>query len=703
MVRSVLPSAFCVVLVLTAAGPLARAEVRDSKKSPTPLETVVVVADRRAPRPTVTDTTPAREGRLDTIPDLFRGLPGVLAEPAFGGFDHPRLAIRGSGLQRGTMPAGRGVELWLDGLPMTYADGSYDFVEWIDPLIFESVSLWRGGRGADVGATALGGVIDFRGLSPRGDGALFRGETGSFRTRRAQAVGELAGAGLGLVGTATRHELGGFREHSVQRATRGYAQALLDAGDWTVRASVLASDSALEPPGPQTLADIRAGRRMAQPGNVRGDWRRDSERARLALGADGRIRAVPWSLDVAWMETDTVFRRRDEIDERNRDLALALRVGSSVEAGTRGGPGLAIVHQRGRRDAALFLNGGGTIPTFTGTRGLRWADNRFDAERLTVLARHGLEIASATSLDLTLGWNRHARTIRDRFPTRPARPPAEYDRVDTGLSGLALLTVRPRSDLAAFVALSRVVEPPTFDVLFLNLPGTGSGAALIDGPNPRRPVVADLDPQRMTTFEVGLRGAFGPATIDATVYRAWLRREIVSTSDFVSQTVTSVGNADRTTRFGVELAASVELGSGLLLPDDHWRLRGAWARTDARFDGDPAFGGNRLPIIARDVIDAGLEWSSGTGWFGGPLVRRVPRGGFVDYANTTRAPGYTTLGARLGWRGDRLTLFVEGRNLGDVRHVATVITAQNNLGGADFPTFTPGEGRAATVGIELAL
>ena len=110
------------------------------------LETVIVIGQRPDLPPETYKVDPALEGRLATLDDLFRGTPGIILEPVFGGVDHPRFSVRGSGLQRGTQPAGRGIELRLDGIPMTYADTSFDFVEWIDPLTFDDVSVLRGGR-----------------------------------------------------------------------------------------------------------------------------------------------------------------------------------------------------------------------------------------------------------------------------------------------------------------------------------------------------------------------------------------------------------------------------------------------------------------------------------------------------------------------------------------------------------------------------
>jgi len=687
---------FAVVLTASGCAPV----LAQGSPPPHPLETVIVLAERDPDDAVTQDVEPAREGRLTTVTDLFRGTPGVIAEGVFGGIDHPRLAIRGSGSQRGTQPAGRGIELRLDGVPMTYADTSYDFVEWIDPLLFESVRLLRGGRSAREGAVALGGVIDFRGVSPVTDGGLLRAETGSFGQRRGQILAEVSGGSAAAVGTATRLRMDGFRDHNRQQATRSYWRANASVGEAELRATLLTSRSELELPGPQTLADIAAGLRTAQPGNVAGDWRRRSDRDRLAVGVALPIGDRTLDADFAWMSTATDFRRRDVQVEDNRDLALVLRLADDPGGEPIHRLGFGLIWQHGRRDGQLFLNGGGTIPTFTGQRGRLWADNRFDASRLSLVGNWSTVVEGGPLIDFHLGWNRHAREIRDRFPTRSARPAAEFDRSYSDLSALVLATWRRSDELEFFLAGSRVVEPPTFDVLYINAGGAGAGNALVDGPNPRRPLIVDLDAQTAATVEAGVRGRAGAVELDATVYRSWLRREIVSTSDFVSQTISSVGNADRTTRFGIEAQASATLVEGLAVDADRLGVALAWTWTDARFDGDPEFGDNQLPIIAPHLLEARLDYATPRGWYGGPFLSWVPRGGWADYANTLRDDGYTTVGLRAGWRSDRFTLFIEGRNLGDARYASTVITAQNNLAGRDAATFAPGEGRALTLGIE---
>lgn len=53
--------------------------------------------------------------------------------------------------------------------------------------------------------------------------------------------------------------------------------------------------------------------------------------------------------------------------------------------------------------------------------------------------------------------------------------------------------------LDLFAAASRVHEPPTWDVLLINVAGTGAGSAHLDGPNPRRPLYVPLRMQRADT------------------------------------------------------------------------------------------------------------------------------------------------------------------------------------------------------------
>lgn len=671
-----------------------------------PLETIIVIGQPLDALGDIDELVvePALQGRLSTLDDLFRGTPGVVLEPVFGGIDHPRFSIRGSGLQRGTQPAGRGIELRLDGVPMTYADTSFDFVEWIDPLFFDTVTVMRGGRGVHDAATALGGIVDFSARTGAGSpDALVRAEAGSFGYLRGQLA---AGGGERTRGfaTLTWFSQDGFREHNQQWAGRALARVETDLTERLgARASLVWSDSALELPGPQTLAQIDSGSRDAQPANLVGDWRRFSQRARGAAGLtwlDARQRA---DVDVALMATDVRFRRRDVQREDNDDLALTARYRRSL-VGDGGGTslGMNVVYQDGDRRQRQFLNGGGTPPTFTGEEGALWADNRLRATRLTLQGTALLSMSDRLEIELTGGWNRHTRDIDDDFNTRPARPAAELDATYADFGGVALVAFELRPALELFAGISYVAEPPTWDVLLVNVSGTpGPDNALVTGDDPRRPVALDLDAQRALTAEGGVRGRLGAVGLDVTVYTGWLQNEIVSTSDLVTQNVTSAGNAEDTRRAGVELALNARLASDLFAAGDSLSLATDWTFTRARFDGDPRFGDNALPIVVEHLLEGRLIYRGSRGLSAEVFATIVPQGGYVDYANTLRADGYHVVGARIGYETPRWLAFVEGRNLTDLAYPSTVIAARNNVGGVDVPAFAPGEPVAVTAGLQF--
>ncbi len=667
-----------------------------------PFDTIIVLAEREETQSGELVVDPALQGRLATLDDLFRGTPGLLVEPVFGGIDHPRFSIRGSGLQRGTQPAGRGIELRLDGVPMTYADTSFDFVEWIDPLLFDQVTVLRGGRGALAGGAALGGVVDFQGRSGAGEPEfLARGEGGSFDFLRGQIAlsGEI-GQFTGFA-TGTLFSQNGFREQNEQDAARAYARGQFRLSDRvTLRGSVLYSDSEIELPGPQTLAQIDAGSTAAQPNNVFGDWRRFAERGRVSLGAEIDLGVRSIEIDGAYMINDVRFRRRDVQTEDNDDIALTLRYRDN-SLGEAISWGLNVIAQRNDRRQQQFFNGGGTPPTFTGTQGDQWGDNDLEATRLTTQARVTWRPADVLSLDVTAGWDRHRRRIEDDFDgIRPERPAATLDQDYQGFNGLALVTWEAVPLLKVFAGVSHVIEPPTYDVLLINRAGTpGPMNALLTGPDPRRPVIRDLDKQTSLTVEGGVSGTIGGIAIDATIYAGWLDGEIVSTTDAVTQNVTSVGNADRTRRFGVEAAANTTLARDLFGAGDELRLGVDWTFTDASFDGDPVFGDNTLPIIVEHLFESRLSYASG-GLSVESFVTHAVDGGFADYANTVRADGYTTLGLRVSYDTGRFLVFAEGRNITDARYVSSVIGARNNLNGMDNAIFAPGEPAAFTIGAQ---
>ena len=573
----------------------------------------------------------------------------------------------------------------------------------VEPLTARRIDIVRGPASLIYSGNALGGVVDFdtRDADTPFE-ALARAEVGSFDYQRGQLAlggeGEAASASANL----TWFEQDGFREYGAQEALRGFGTFEYDLSE-TLEAevSVLYSDSELELPGPQTLAQIDAGSEASQPNNIRGDWRRFSERLRLGGDLEFEEGGRALTLGGSIMQTDVEFRRRDVQVEDNQDIALVARyrdatVFQSAEIGAN------LIYQRNDRQQEQFFNGGGTPPSFSGAKGDQWADNDLAATRLTVLGVAGFDLAGPVRLDVAAGWDWHTRVIEENFDaTRADRPAATLDRSYDGFNGLALVSIDAPNGLTVFGGLSHVVEPPTYDVLLINRAGTpGPMNALLNGADPRRPLVRDLDAQTAVTLEGGVRGQLGGVNLDVTVFRSWIDNEIVSTTNAVTQNVTSVGNADDTLRFGVEAAATLQVAEAVFRSDDRLRLALDWTWIDASFDDDPVFGDNTLPIVVEHLLEARGVYRRG------PISAEVflthaPDGGFADYANTVQADGYTTLGARFSYDFGPALAFIEGRNITDEQYVSSVIGARNNLNGQDNAIFAPGEPAAVTVGLQV--
>ena len=119
----------------------------------------------------------------NTIKDILDYVPGVFAQPKWG--DDTRLSIRGSGLSRNFHL--RGIQLYMDGIPINTADGYGDFQE-IDPTAYKYVEVYKGANALQFGANSLGGAINFvmpTGRDPFPNGASV--DIGAFGFKRLQA------------------------------------------------------------------------------------------------------------------------------------------------------------------------------------------------------------------------------------------------------------------------------------------------------------------------------------------------------------------------------------------------------------------------------------------------------------------------------------------------------------------------------------
>ena len=149
-----------------------------------------------------------------SLPDMLRGLPGIVALDSFGGFEPPRVLIRGSGIQ--SAPVSRGFIPRWNGLPLCWADGSFNMA-WLDASLADGWILRHGPAGWLGGLGTMGGSLDARSHTPVNRTAgLIEAQTGSWSSRafllKADEIWQGQHLGLRIAESTTD----GFRPHSAQ-------------------------------------------------------------------------------------------------------------------------------------------------------------------------------------------------------------------------------------------------------------------------------------------------------------------------------------------------------------------------------------------------------------------------------------------------------------------------------------------------------
>lgn len=604
------------------------------------------------------DVVPASDYADRTIVSLRDTLafsPGVFTQPRFG--QEVRISIRGSGLSRGFHM--RGLTLLQDGIPINLADDNGDFQE-LEPIFFDHLEVYRGANALRFGSGTLGGAIN--GVTPTGldaRGLYARLDAGSFDFIRGLISGgfgdERANAWFGL--SADSHD--GDRNHAKRDSIRFNANVGLKLSDGVSTrfyASVNSLDQEL--PGALTLATALAAPKTAGAANIAGDQARDIDSLRLQNRTHFDWGAL--KLDVgAFLNTKQLYHPIFQVvDQESTDRGVFARLdwtGALVEAT------LGAESRWGDIASKRFVN-------LAGKRGAKTYDADQSARTSTVYGE--VRVKPVEGLSLIAGGI-YADGFRKQAQTVPApvTARASYDEFSPKFGVLW----EPMEDIQFFANYSRSAEFPTFVEL-------AQVAAFVP-----------LRPQTAWTAEVGTRGKVGWASWDVSLYRARLKGEMLQFTVNASIPAATF-NADRTIHQGVEAGLSLD-------PTDWLRFRQVWQYSDFRFRGDAQFGGNRLPVIPRNVFRSEIRLGSDA-LHVAPSLEWVPQGAWADYANTVRAPGYALLGLSAGATiRAGIDLFLDVRNAtgkNAVGDVSAVVAAN-----ATSAIFYPVERRAAYGGVRV--
>ncbi len=606
--------------------------------------------------------------------DTLAYTPGVYAQKRFG--EEVRLSIRGSGLSRGFHL--RGLDLLQDGIPFNLADGAADFQE-ADSLATQRIEVFKGANALQYGSSTLGGAVNIVSKTGKNNpGDQIRVETGSFNTYRlnTQSGRDFGDSDIFLSLTGTSSD--GFRQHGEQENIKfnsNFGKAISD----DVETRFYLSGNIIEQELPGSLSKFNAlnNPESADPSAISADQKRDIRSVRLSnkttfsVGDDDKV-------DVgAFVNVKDLFHPITPfvgvIDQESVDYgAFAQGSGEYKLADHRNRYRLGLRAHLGEVEAKVFKN-------INGSRGALTADSDQSSQNVTLYGENHFFVVPEWAL-VTGAQLRYSNRDDDNNFTPSESDSKTYNSFNPKLGVL----YEPTKDLQFFANVSKSHEPPTFSEL------TQGGTV---GFTP-------VDAQKAWTAEVGSRGSYGIAAWDVSLYRAWIRDEMLQFTTG-SGIPASTFNAGDTVHQGVELGLDLQVAQNLLSKGDHLQLRNAYTFSDYTFDGDPQYGNNDIAGQPKHFFQAELRYDHADGWYVAPNIE-LAGGAEVDFANTLKSPGYGLVGLGAGYDvTPNVSLFVDGRNLLDKEYISTFSTTVNSTGNTNV--FYPGDGRAFYAGVRIKL
>lgn len=693
-----------------------------------------------APRNVLEERIDALPGGADLVPTqievadtanltLSRALattPGIVIQDFFGGNDQPRIQIRGSGLQQN--PVQRGVLVLQDGLPINRADGSY-VVGFGDPAQAEAVEIYRGYLANRLGATVLGGALNF--ISPTGQTApagrlaASGGSFGQFDLLGQYGWQESVYDALIQTDISRRD---GYRDYNNSYHVRIGGNLGLRLSD-NVSARLFASYSALsfDVSGPLTADLLKSnpqsvftgpavtpsGSINPGPNVVRDRPERDADQFLIGSRVTGIFGAHLVDMAVGFTRTEDSFRfpiSSGITDTNGNDVTSVLRYAYKPDDA-------AILplfeataqYATGSADRNYYLN-------LSGKRGALFGADELGADTLSLNAGFHIPLGAIT-LSPSIAYSHAERDNIDVY-NQPTRPTAaynptnptvllpngavptvgtSYERSYEGFSPALGLSWRPDSANLLFAAISRSFEPPTHDDLLATVNGTPNSSP--GRPNPASPALAaavfatpDLKAQYATTYEIGARGNVSMFSWDIVAYDSDIRNELLSLRDETGAPLASI-NADRTRHLGVELGTAAQITSRIT-------LHIIYDYQDFRFVKDPLRGDNQLAGAPPHSLYAQMDYSLTKAWSTSLDARWIIAGIPVDNFNTLYSAPYVVVDLRTKYRiTNAFSVFGEVTNLFDKTYASSSLIVDQAR--PDQAAFMPGDGRGFYTGIML--
>ena len=584
-----------------------------------------------------------------------------------------RISVRGLGWRAAF--GVRGIQVVLDGIPLTLPDGQ-TYTEIVEPSLIRRAELIRGPSSRFWG-NGSGGVLFLSTARPTDRASVrARALAGSYGTRQLLAQG---GTPLGdhyVQVYASNIRQDGYRQYSAGRRTRAGLHGRFDLGaETSLRALFAFVNQDTENPSSLTREQLEQNPRLARPDFVEAGAGKQSTQAQTGLSLEhqtplGLLSAAAYGL----------------VRDLNNPLPFGYISYLRHSAGTR----VTLQEEYGRLEW-----GAGLDASFQRDDRQNWnivSGQRGDERQLDQLETVTEAAASGyVDYDLTsrLQASLSLRGTRIRFESDDRLMQSDDEALAGDQSGGRTLTAwSPAAGLSyrwgptiLFANYSTAFETPTTTEL-VNRPDATGGFNL------------QLDPQRTRGVEAGARGAWPSARLqfDLALFYMTVENAIVQTGtnelgrEFF-------GNAGTNLHRGLEATATWQPASFL-------ELHTSYTGNQITYRSG-ALEGNRVPGIPDHRFYGRLKSTVRDLWL--RLGVEAASDFYVNDANTAESDGYTVVDARVGHEGlvlrnVELEPFAAVNNVFDVQYNASVMV--NAFGGRFYE---PAPGRSLQVGLNVTL
>ncbi len=606
-----------------------------------------------------------------SLEDALGQLPGVWANDRGHFAEGDRLSIRGMGARASF--GVRGVQVVLDGIPLTMPDGQA-VVDVVDPAFIRRAEVMRGPSSLFWG-NGSGGVL-FLSTDDLSRSPAFRvrGMRGSYDLNQFLGEASVAAGAHRFQAMVSDIRKEGFRAYSSGRRTRAALHGALDLGIRTqVRFVAALADQDSESPGSLTRSQFQQNPRLANTGNVQKQAGKVSTQVQAGATLLQDLRVGMLSVTAYGIARDL----NNVIPAGAEGVYIRL---NRLAGGTR----VAFQRQGRLLDWGMGLDAGrqgDDRQNWNNMQGQPGTERQIDQQE-TVRSAAAFAFATrhlSSRFSATLG----VRADQIRFSLQDhllENGDQSGSRTFAALSPAAGLAYRI-DQVLLFANYGTAFETPTTTEL-VNRPDMSGGF------NP------DLEPQHTRGFEVGTRGVLPEVRLqfDIALFHMNIRDRLMPFQTEAGGDRDFYRNSGRNRHDGIEIAT-------LWTPHRTIQLQAGY--TGGRFfyqDGE--LDGNRLPGVPDHRFSAGIKVNHAGLWL--HMLTEFVGSYHVNDANTEKNKSYTVSDLNVGYTGWKLSRaelepFVNINNLMNSTYSGSVTV--NAFGGRYYE---PSPERTIQAGLNLS-